>query len=182
MIYLDLFLTYCLIGLFTIGGGYAMLPLIKTQMVDVKGWIDLETFTDIVGISQMTPGPVGINCATYIGYTVIEKTGASAFECVLGSLTATFAVVLPSFIIVLLLCMAYEKIKNSKTFTGVMTWLRPAVIGLIASAAALLMTPGNFPDWKAVVICILAFAVSMTDKVNPILMLLASAVVGIIIY
>lgn len=182
MIYLELFLTYALIGLFTIGGGYAMLPLIKHQIVDVHGWIDLSTFTDIVGISQMTPGPIGINCATYIGYTVLENQGASTLECILGSAVATFAVVLPSFLIVLALCKAYNKVRSNATFKGVMAWLRPAVVGLIASAAALLMNRENFIDWKSFVICVGAFVITLSGKVNPIVMLLFCGLLGIILY
>ena len=101
MIYLELFYTFFVIGMFTIGGGYAMLSLIQNKVVTVHGWIDEVTFTDIVAISQMTPGPIGINSATYIGYQVLANSGASEFMCILGSFTATFAVVLPSFIIVL---------------------------------------------------------------------------------
>ena len=95
--------------MFTIGGGYAMLSLIQNEVVTVHGWIDYGTFTDIVAISQMTPGPIGINSATYIGYQVLANSGASELTCILGSFTATFAVVLPSFIIVLALCKVYEK-------------------------------------------------------------------------
>ena len=107
-IYIELFLTFFIIGMFTIGGGYAMLSLIQNEVVTVHGWITDTTFTDIVAISQMTPGPIGINSATYIGYEVLAKSGASEFMSILGSFTATFAVVLPSFIIVLLLCKVYR--------------------------------------------------------------------------
>ena len=116
MIDIELFLTFFLIGMFTIGGGYAMLSLIQNEVVTVHAWIDETTFTDIVAISQMTPGPIGINTATYIGYDVLAGTGASEFMCVLGSFTATFAVVLPSFIIVLAICKVYEKFKEHYLF------------------------------------------------------------------
>ena len=91
MIYIELFLTFFIIGMFTIGGGYSMLPLIQNEVVNVHGWIDETTFTDIVAISQMTPGPIGINSATYVGYEVLAKSGASELMSVLGSFTATFA-------------------------------------------------------------------------------------------
>ena len=97
MIFLELFYTFFFIGMFTIGGGYAMLTLIQHQVVTVHGWISAEAFTDIVAISQMTPGPIGINSATYIGYSVIEAMGYSQAACVAGSFLATSAVVLPSF-------------------------------------------------------------------------------------
>ena len=134
MIYLELFTTFFIIGMFTIGGGYAMLSLIQNEVVTVHGWIDETAFTDIVAVSQMTPGPIGINTATYIGYDVLTHTGASEFMCILGSFTATFAVVLPSFIIVLAICKAYEKFKDHYLLKGVMTGLKPAVLGLIGTA------------------------------------------------
>ena len=118
MIYLELFLTFFVIGMFTIGGGYAMLSLIQNEVVTVHGWITDGTFTDIVAISQMTPGPIGINSATYIGYEVLSNAGASEFMCILGSFTATFAVVLPSFLIVLMLCKVYERWKSHYLFMG----------------------------------------------------------------
>lgn len=182
MIFLQLFGTFFLIGAFTIGGGYAMLPLIQHQVVDVHGWISSQTFTDIVGISQMTPGPIGINSATYIGYTVLENTGASHFMCFLGSCTATFAVVLPSFLIVLGICFAYEKFRNSKLFKTVMQWLRPAVVGLIAAAAVLLMNRENFIDWWSLAILAVAFIATMWLKIHPIITMIACGALGFIIY
>lgn len=182
MIYLELFLTFFLIGMFTIGGGYSMLPLIQGQVVNVHGWIDETTFTDIVAISQMTPGPIGINSATYIGYEVLLESGASEFMSVLGSLTATFAVVLPSFIIVLLLCKVYEAWKNHPIFRGVMSGLRPAVIGLIGTAAVTLATPENFIDWKSFVICIVAFIALYFKKIGPFGIIGLGAIVGLLIY
>ena len=118
MIYIELFLTFFLIGMFTIGGGYAMLSLIQNEVVTKHEWLTDTAFTDIVAISQMTPGPIGINSATYVGYEVLAKSGASEFMSILGSFTATFAVVLPSFIIVLLLCKVYEKWKDHHIFKG----------------------------------------------------------------
>ena len=140
MIFLQLFITFFVIGLFTIGGGYAMLSLIQDQVVNLQGWITEEQFTDIVAISQMTPGPIGINSATYIGYDVIANTGAPHIMGILGSLAATTAVVLPSFLIVLALCKMYDKVRQNKTFQDVMSGLRPAVVGLIG-AAAVIMPP-----------------------------------------
>ena len=113
--YLELFTTFFVIGMFTIGGGYAMLSLIQNEVVTVHNWISETTFTDIVAISQMTPGPIGINSATYVGFEVMATQGAPQFLCVLGSFTATFAVVLPSFIIVLALCKVYSKFTDAVT-------------------------------------------------------------------
>lgn len=182
MIYFELFTSFFLIGMFTIGGGYAMLSLIQNEVVTVHGWIDDTTFTDIVAISQMTPGPIGINSATYIGYDVLANTGATEFWCILGSFTATFAVVLPSFIIVLSICKAYEKFKGHYLFKGVMTGLKPATLGLIGTAAIGLATPENFIDWKSFVICALTFIALYFKKLGPFAVLGLGALAGIILY
>ena len=182
MIFFDLFTTFFVIGMFTIGGGYAMLSLIQNEVVTVHGWISDGTFTDIVAISQMTPGPIGINSATYLGYDVLANTGASEFMCILGSFTATFAVVLPSFIIVLAICKAYEKLKDHYMFKGIMTGLRPATLGLIGTAALGLATPENFIDWKSFVLCIAAFAGLYFKKIGPFSAIGLGALAGLIIY
>ena len=182
MIFLELFSTFFIIGMFTIGGGYAMLSLIQNEVVTVHGWIDEVTFTDIVAISQMTPGPIGINSATYIGYEVLARTGASEFLCILGSATATFAVVLPSFIIVLAICRVYERWKDHYMFKGVMTGLRPAVLGLIGTAALGLATKENFIDWKSYVLCLLAFLALYFKKVGPFAIIGIGAIAGLLIY
>jgi chromate transporter len=182
MIYIELFLTFFIIGMFTIGGGYAMLSLIQNEVVTVHGWITDTTFTDIVAISQMTPGPIGINSATYIGYEVLAKSGASEFMSILGSFTATFAVVLPSFIIVLLLCKVYERWKDHHIFKGVLNGLKPATLGLIGTAAISLATPENFIDWKSYVICIVAFIALYLKKIGPFAIIGLGALAGLLIY
>lgn len=182
MIYMELFLTFFVIGMFTIGGGYAMLSLIQNEVVTVHGWISDGAFTDIVAISQMTPGPIGINSATYIGYEVLSNTGASEFMCILGSFTATFAVVLPSFLIVLMLCKMYEKWKDHYLFRGVMDGLKPATLGLIGTAALGLATPENFIDWKSYVICILAFIALYLKKIGPFAIIGLGAIAGLLLY
>ena len=182
MIFWELFSTFFVIGMFTIGGGYAMLSLIQNEVVTVHGWISDGTFTDIVAISQMPPGPIGINSATYIGFEVLANTGAPQFVCVLGSFTATFAVVLPSFIIVLGLCKVYEKWKNHYMFQGIMSGLKPATLGLIGTAALGLATPENFIDWKSFVICIAAFIALYFKKIGPFGIIGLGALVGLIIY
>ncbi|MBR2129227.1 MAG: chromate transporter [Bacteroidales bacterium] len=182
MIYLELFATFFVIGMFTIGGGYAMLSLIQNEVVTVHGWIDDVTFTDIVAISQMTPGPIGINSATYIGYDVLANTGAGEFMCVLGSFTATFAVVLPSFIIVLAICKVYDRFKDHYLFKGVMTGLKPAVIGLVGTAALGLATPENFIDWKSFVLCLMTFTGLFFKKIGPFSALGLGALAGLILY
>lgn len=182
MIFFELFSTFFIIGMFTIGGGYAMLSLIQNEVVTVHAWIDETTFTDIVAISQMTPGPIGINSATYIGYEVLARTGASEFLCILGSATATFAVVLPSFIIVLAICRVYDKWKDHYMFKGVMSGLKPATLGLIGTAALGLATPENFIDWKSYVLCIAAFIALYFKKLGPFSVIGLGALAGLLIY
>ena len=195
-LFLQLFGTFFVIGAFTIGGGYAMLSLIQGEVVTAHHWISESTFTDIVAISQMTPGPIGINSATYVGYDVIAQATGSHFLGICGSATATLALVIPSFILVLLIVRFYTQFKSSVLFEGVMGWLRPAVVGLIGAAAIILIvkttwfqgTPTftvveeNFPDWKSWCLLAAAFAASYWGKVNPILVILAGAVLGLLIY
>lgn len=182
MIFFELFTTFFLIGMFTIGGGYAMLSLIQNEVVTVHNWISDGTFTDIVAVSQMTPGPIGINSATYIGYEVLANAGASEPLCILGSFTATFAVVLPSFIIVLSICKAYSRFKDHYLFKGVMTGLKPATLGLIGTAALSLATPENFIDWKSFVICIAAFVALLFRKIGPFTAIGLGALAGLLLY
>ena len=180
--YIELFWSFFVIGMFTIGGGYAMLSLIQNAVVTEHAWISDTTFTDIVAISQMTPGPIGINSATYVGYEVLSNAGASEFLCVLGSFTATFAVVLPSFIIVLSICKVYDKFKDHYLFKGVMTGLKPAVLGLIGTAALGLATPENFIDWKSYMLCILAFIGIFLKKIGPFAAIGLGALAGLLLY
>ena len=156
-IYLQLFLTFFKIGLFGFGGGYGMLSLIQNEVVERNGWISASEFTDIVAISQMTPGPIGINSATYIGYT--------ATNSVLGSCIATFAVILPSFIIILTICHFFSKFKKNTDVQHIMQGLRPAVIGLIAAAALLLINEENFVDYLSWIFFAGAFL--PTPKTSP---------------
>lgn len=177
-IYLKLIWAYLKIGLFGFGGGYAMLSLIQREVVD-SGWISSTTFTDIVAISQMTPGPIGINSATYIGYMV---TGS-----VWGSILATVTVVLPPFVLVLYASHFIRRHKDSAIIKGVFMGLRPVVVGLIASAALLLMNGENFgtatPDCiKSIVICIASFCVVYFTKIHPIFIIIAAGIVGAFIY
>lgn len=182
LLYPELFVTFFVIGIFTFGGGYAMLSLIQTQIVVSHGWLTQSMFTDIVAISQMTPGPIGINCATYTGYTVLQEAGAGHLMSILGSFTATFALMLPSFIIVLLLVKAYNRLNGNSKFEDVMSWLRPAVVGLIAGAAVILIVPENFPDWKSWVLFVAALGASFFLKASPILLIILGGVAGFLIY
>ena len=181
MIWLQLLYVYLKIGIFGFGGGYAMLSLIQADVVDRYKWISLQEFTDIVAISQMTPGPIGINSATYIGYTAIHNAGYSPFMAVLGCLT-TFAVCLPSFILVLVISYFFAKFKNNKYVVAAFTGLRPATVGLIAAAALMLMNKENFIDYKSFLIFGAAFILTWKFKVHPILMIVLAGVAGLILY
>lgn len=182
MIFIELFLTFFVIGTFTIGGGYAMLSLIQHQVVTEHLWLSGNEFTDIVAISQMTPGPIGINCATYVGYNVLAASGASHFVCVIGSFTATAAVVLPSFLIVLAMCRMYERFRSNRTFLAVMTSLKPAVAGLIGAAAILLVTKDNFPDYTSWILFAASFILAYFIRLNPILIIILGGVAGFLLY
>ncbi len=193
---LQLAWTFFVIGAFTIGGGYAMLSLIQNQVVVEHGWISESTFTDIVAVSQMTPGPIGINSATYVGYDVLYAATGSHFLGICGSLTATLALMVPSFVIMLLIVRFYVKFRSSKLYAGTMDWLKPAVVGLIGAAAVILIvkttwTGGiprmqvladNFPDWKSWVLLGGAFVAGYWGKVNPIWLIVAGGVLGLILY
>ena len=144
MIFLQLFITFFQIGLFGFGGGYGMLSLIQTQTVTHHAWLTSAEFTNIVAVSQMTPGPVGINSATYCGYVAVQNAGMGEWYAILGSATATLALVLPSFIIMVLICRVFMRYMDTLVVQSVMAGLRPAVVGLIAAAALMLMTPENF--------------------------------------
>ena len=195
-IYLQLFWVFFVIGLFTFGGGYAMLSLIQTQVVVTHSWLTESAFTDIVAISQMTPGPIGISSATYVGYEVLRQSGATHLAGILGSMTATFAVMLPSFIIVLTIVRFYTRFKDNKIFEGVMSWLRPAVVGLIGAAALILMfkvdwngaragisiVRENFQDWTSWLLFAAAVIASLFFKVGPIPVIIAGGILGLLIY
>lgn len=177
MIYLQLFLSYLKIGFFGFGGGYAMLSLIQNEIVEQQGWITAQQFADIVAISQMTPGPIAINSATYIGYTV------GGFW---GSVVATFAVCLPALTVMLALTKFFIKLKDNHYLKGVLAGMKPVVVGMIAAAALLLIFPrsaeqGTFIDhWSWMLFGVTLYA--SYRKVNPILLIVLSAVAGVVIY
>ena len=177
MIYLQLFLSYLKIGFFGFGGGYAMLSLIQNEIVEQRGWLTATQFADIVAVSQITPGPIAINSATYIGYTV------AGFAC---SIIATFAVCLPSLTLMLLLTRFFLRHRENRFVQSVVKAVGPVVVGMIASAALLLMFPisgknENFTDaWSWILFA--ACLYGSFRKVNPILMIILSAAIGVVIY
>ena len=197
MLYLALFISFFKIGLFGFGGGLAILSLIQME-VESHAWMTQPEFVDIVAVSQVTPGPIGINCATYVGYTV---------GGIWGSLLATFAIVLPSLIIMMAICKAYfwlnRKFKGNPYFEQTLRMLRFAVIGLIASAALLLIQPTNFIDsisW--IIFAAVAFFTVLPNFINkpsnlqtksiglkliniishPILLIVLSGITGYLVY
>lgn len=189
MIFLKLFITFFEIGLFGFGGGYGMLSLIQHETVESHHWLSSSEFTDIVAISQMTPGPIGINSATYCGYTACINAGYSIPMAVLGSTTATFALVLPSLILMILISKMFMRYMHTHTVTSVFQGLRPAVVGLLAAATLLLCTRENFSTptenpWQFCISCFLfiaAFYGVKFMKINPIRMILYCAVAGLVL-
>jgi chromate transporter len=178
MLYLKLFYTFFKIGLFGFGGGYGILSLVQFEVVEYQQFIDIEQFTNIVAISQITPGPIGINCATYVGFTA---TGT-----LWGAALATFAVVLPSFILMLLIAGIVVKFKTKSRIAAAMSVLRFAVIGLIAAAVLLLITEESFGKNYTDIVSWVLFAVTFLAvkwlKINPILMILMVGIFGIFYY
>lgn len=186
MIFLRLIWSYLKIGFFGFGGGYAMLSLIENEIVS-PGWISEQTFTDIVAISQMTPGPIGINSATYIGYVAPQASMGSPAWGILGSLLCTLVVVLPSFVLVRSAGHYIAKHRESTVIKGIFSGLRPVVIGLIASAALLLMNGQNFGTTdsdvlKSVIIAVAALVAVLTTKIHPIWIIALAGLSGLFLF
>lgn len=183
---LQLFWSFFQIGLFSIGGGFAAMPIIQSQVVDLHGWLTLKEFADVVTIAEMTPGPIAINAATFVGTRI---------DGVLGAIVATIGCVTPSCIIVLTLAYFYFKYRDLSAIQGVLGGLRPAVVALIASAGISMVTLaflGNGGSWLAVRLQevnwlgILLFAGSLVVlrkwKPNPILVMASCGLMGVIVY
>lgn len=187
MIFLRLFLTFLKIGVFSFGGGLATIALIQHDVVEEQGWLTSQEFTDIVATSQITPGPVGINTATYTGYTAIVNAGYSEWMGVLGAFIASFSVILIPVILMLIVSKFLLKHKDNRTIATTMSVLRLAVVGLVAAAALLLVTPETFGNvspqlWISIGIFVVVFIASLKFKASPILMILLSGVAGFIVY
>ena len=183
MILMQLFWSFVQIGLFSFGGGYAILPLIQEQVVNVHGWLTLQEFADVVTISQMTPGPIALNAATFVGTRMAGVPGA---------LVATLGNVTPSFVIVLFLAWIYFRYRSLKVMKGVLYGLRPAVVALIASAGLSILFLALFGtqrlpqstdqiSWYAIVVFIIGFIVIRVRKVNPILVILGAGLITVIL-
>ncbi len=188
MIFLELFLTFFKIGLFTFGGGYAMLPLIQAEVIN-RNWIPAEDLVNFIAVSESTPGPFAINIATYIGSQLGGEYGI--IGTVFGSFCATLGVVLPSFIVILIVARIFEKFKENKIVKGCMSGLKPAVVGLIGAAILSVFKTVFFADGYTLdvfgnvsfyvslgifaVMTVLAF-----KKAHPIIIICSSAIVGIV--
>lgn len=167
----NLYFSFLKIGLFGFGGGYAMISLIQRELAD-HGWLKMEEFIDIIAVAQMTPGPIAVNSGTFVGYEV---------STVLGSLTATIAVITPSFILVLLLAHYFKKIKDSEFVTNVLKYLRPTVIGLIIGAAFTIAKSSNI-DLASFIITAVVVLLMTKTKIHPIAIIIMAGISGSIIY
>jgi chromate transporter len=184
MILLKLFWSFFQVGLFSFGGGYAAMPLIQNQVVDIHAWLTMSEFADVITISQMTPGPIGINSATFVGTRIAGITGA---------IVATLGCILPSCIIVLLLAFIYYKYRGLTVVQAILNGLRPAVIAMIAAAGFSLVTLSFWNgkgisshlenlDLISVAIFLLAIGILRKWKVNPIIVMSGAGVIGLCLY
>lgn len=187
-LFLQLFWTFLKIGLFTFGGGYAMVALIQDEVCTRFGWLTPQEFTDILAVSQATPGPIGINAATYTGYTAVVNAGYAPWLGVVGSLLASGAVILLPVVLMVLAVRFLRKMQGNKDVDNVFRVLRMAVVGLIAAAALQLVGVESFGEpglslqfLLSVAIFIGVFVLSM-KKVSPLWLILASGVVGLVVY
>lgn len=191
MIFLELFLTFFMIGAFTFGGGYAMLPLIEDAVVS-KGWIDAETMLNFIAVSESTPGPFAINIATYVGSELGGAAGG-LIGGIFGGFCATMGIVAPSYIIIMIIARFFEKFRSNTLISNALTGIRPAVVGLIAAAAVSIGGTVLFPNGIASAVFDARFFISLgifalmtalsfikKIKVGPIVIIIGSAVLGII--
>jgi chromate transporter len=172
LIILQLYLSFLKIGLFSIGGGYVMLPLLEKEFIAVKGWLTATEFVDIIAIAEMTPGPIAINTATFIGYK------AGGFW---GSLFATAGVITPSAVLVLLAATALKHFYHNRLVQAVFSGLRPAVLALIAGAAVS-VARATVLNLSAAVFAAAAFLLLIFTRLHPILILLLAAAAGLLVF
>ncbi len=189
MLFLELFYTFLLIGAFTFGGGYSMIALIQNEVVVHHHWLTAAEFTDLLAVSQMTPGPVGINTATYAGYTAVLNAGYPQWAAVCGSLLASLSVIIIPVALMMLVGAWLLKHKSDPRVATVMRLLRLVVVGLIAAAALSLLTvdtfgtPGlNLRFVASVVIFMAVFLLAYFRKASPILLIVCSGVLGLVLY
>lgn len=186
-----LFVTFFKIGAFGFGGGYGMISMIQFDVVDSRKWMSSTEFADILAVSQMTPGPISINCATYVGYTASHSLASTSEisnllspTCagIIGSCFATFALCLPTIIMMVGVVLWLFKNKDNKFVKYALSSLKPVVVGLIFSAGVLMMNGENFIDWISVVICASVFVATYFFKLNPIYLIIFCGAFGYIYY
>ena len=190
MIFLQLFLIFSKIGIVGFGGGYAMLSLIQDDVVNKHGWLSSAEFTDIVAVSQMTPGPLGINMATYVGYTSVINAGYSTGLAMLGSLLATLSILWLPFILMIVVSRFLLKHKESPIIKSIFAGLRPTIVGLVAAAALVLMNAENFGAPRTAllqfVVSLILFALAFISvyrfKVSPLKILALAGIFGMVFY
>jgi len=173
MIYIELFLTFVYIGLFSFGGGYTILSLIQIQTVDVKGWLTMNELTDVITISEMTPGPLAINAATFVGMRLASVGGA---------IIATLGLILPAVVIVLILGYIYTKFFHTSLFQSIFSGIRPATLGFVLSAALSIVLLAVSNGFISIIIFAAAFVILQFKKISPTLIILLSGVVGIVVF
>lgn len=190
MIFLQLFLVFSKIGIVGFGGGYAMLSLIQDDVVNKHGWLSSAEFTDIVAVSQMTPGPLGINMATYVGYTSVVNAGYSTGLAMLGSLLATLSILWLPFILMIVVSRFLLKHKESPIIKSIFAGLRPTIVGLVAAAALVLMNAENFGAPRTAllqfVVSLILFALAFISvyrfKISPLKILALAGIFGMVFY
>lgn len=188
MVFLQLFWTFLKIGLFTFGGGYAMIALIQSEVTVNHSWLTQQEFTDILAVSQMTPGPVGINTATYTGYTAVLNAGYEPWQAVLGALLASGAVILLPVALMVVAVMFLRRMKGNRDVENIFRVLRKAVVGLIAAAALQLLTVDSFGQPALSLQFVLSLAIFAAvfilslRRASPIVLILVAGVMGIIAY
>lgn len=172
MIYLSLFWSFLKIGVFSFGGGYAMIPLIKKEIIDVQKWLPIDEFLDVVAISQVTPGPIAVNSATFVGHKIAG---------IWGAISATLGVTMPSFVIIILIAFLIAKYRHTSFLDDFFVGVRPAVIALIVQAG-LAVAKNSYTGMKDIILSVAVFLCLYVLKVNPLLVILFSALAGIAIY
>lgn len=189
MIFFQLFLTFLKIGIFTFGGGYAMIALIQDEVVVQHHWLTSQEFTDLVAISQTTPGPIGINTATYSGYTAVVNAGYDQLFGILGAILASFAVIILPTLLMFIVIRLLQRHLTNPLVTFTLRLLRLVVVGLIASAALGLLSTDNFgnPNLNSqfmisCLICAGVFYASYRYKTSPILLICLSGLIGLVAY
>lgn len=190
MIFWQLFYVFLRIGLFSFGGGLAMIALIQNEVVEKHGWLTAQEFADVVATSQITPGPVGINTATYTGYTAVVNAGYAEWLGIVGALLASLSVILLPLLVMMIVWHFLVKHKDNPIIASIMSVIRLAVVGMIAAAALLMMTPDTFGSYKtspmqlfvSIAIFVSVFVAAFKFKVSPILLILLSGAVGGVLY